>query len=186
MTLDLIEAHALIFGFVLIRTLGILLAFPIWSGKMPMQWKIGAAMLLSVLFTFSGLSLDVPRDLPMSAFVLGIMQEFLAGSLLGFSARLFLGAVMLAGQLAGFQMGLGIANVIDPITSQRGSLLAQFLNLCVLFLFLEMDGHLMAVRTVAKSFEWIPLLSAQVNVFLFSDQVLEGGREMFQVGFQLA
>ena len=83
-------------------------------------------------------------------------------------------------------MGLAIANVIDPATSAQYSMVAQWLNLLAVFVFLEMDGHLMAVRIVAKSFEWIPPFSAHFHASIFYDVVVQGGQEMFRLAFALA
>jgi flagellar biosynthetic protein FliR len=177
--------HVLTYGFVLIRIGAILFALPLWSGSLPVAWKLSAAVWLSVLFSFVVPVEILPAQLDLKGIVIGGMQEFLTGLLLGFLMRLFLAAVTLAGQLAGFQMGLAIANVIDPATSDRYTIVAQFLNLLALFVFLEMDGHLMAVGILAKSFEWLPPFSASITGEVFHDLVLSGGKEMFSLALQI-
>lgn len=177
--------HVLAYGFVLIRIGAILFALPLWSGSLPVAWKVSAAVWLSVLFSFVVPVEILPGQLDLKGIVIGGIQEFLTGALLGFLMRLFLAAVTLAGQLAGFQMGLAIANVIDPATSDRYTIVAQFLNLLALFVFLEMDGHLMAVGLLAKSFEWIPPFSASMTGEIFHDLVLSGGKEMFDLALRI-
>ncbi len=180
-----IMGHALAYGFVLIRITAILFALPMWSGRLPVAWKLTAALWLSILFGHIVPVEALPQNLTMKLIVIGGLKEFLTGALLGFLVRLFLAAITLAGQLAGFQMGLAIANVIDPATSDRYSIVAQLLNLLALFVFLEMDGHLMAVQVVAKSFEWIPPFSGAIRGEVFHDLVLSGGKTMFQVALQI-
>ncbi len=177
--------HVLAYGFVLIRIGAILFALPLWSGSLPVAWKLSAAVWLSVLFSFVVPVEILPGLLDLKGIVIGGMQEFLTGLLLGFLMRLFLAAVTLAGQLAGFQMGLAIANVIDPTTSDRYTIVAQFMNLLALFVFLEMDGHLMAVDLLAKSFEWLPPFSASVSGEVLHDLVLSGGKEMFDLALRI-
>lgn len=182
---DQIMGLALTYGFVLIRIGAILFALPLWSGSLPVAWKLSAAVWLSVLFSFV-VPVDIlPQELGLKVIVIGGIQEVLTGALLGFLLRLFLAAVTLAGQLAGFQMGLAIANVIDPATSDRYTIVAQMFNLLALFTFLEMDGHLMAVSLLAKSFEWLPPFSASVSGEICHDLVLSGGKEMFRLALKI-
>jgi len=182
---DLIMGHVLAYGFVLIRIGAILFAMPFWSGRLPLAWKLSAAVWLSVLFSFVVPAEILPQELGLKGIVIGGIQEVITGALLGFLIRLFLAAVTLAGQLAGFQMGLAIANVIDPATSDRYTIVAQMLNLLALFTFLEMDGHLMAVSLLAKSFEWLPPFSAAVSCEIFHDLVVGGGKEMFRLALKI-
>jgi flagellar biosynthesis protein FliR len=183
---DPIVGYALAYGFVLIRISAILFALPLWSGQLPVLWKLSVAVWLSVLFSFVVPLHGLPEQLTLKGIVIGGIQEFLTGALLGFLMRLFLAAVSLAGQLAGFQMGLAIATVIDPSTGDQHTIVAQLLNLLALFVFLEMDGHLMAVRVLAKSFEWIPPFSARVGGEAFYDVVRSGGEEMFVVALKIS
>ena len=148
---DPLMGHVLAYGFVLIRIMAILFALPLWSGRLPVAWKLSAAVWFSVLFSFVVPVEVLPETLSLKGVVSGGIQEFLTGVLLGFLVRLFLAAVTFAGQLVGFQMGLAIANVIDPATSDRYSIVAQMMNLLAMFVFLEMDGHLMAVSLLARS-----------------------------------
>jgi flagellar biosynthetic protein FliR len=183
--LDQLTGHALAYAFVLIRIGAILFAMPLWSGRVPVPWKLSAAIWLSVLFSYVvpvHASLDT---LGLEGIVVGGIREFLVGALLGFLVRLFLAAVTLAGQLAGFQMGLAIANVIDPATSDRYTIVAQLMNLLSLFVFLEMDGHLMGVRILAKSFEWFPPFTIAMSGETFYDLVLLGGGRMYQLALQI-
>ena len=126
-----------------------------------------------------------PRGPARNTRLEGYRDRGYTGALIGFLVRLFLAAVTLAGQLAGFQMGLAIANVIDPATSDRYTIIAQLLNLIAMFVFVEMDGHLMAVRVLATSFEWLPPFSAALGGEVFHDMVFSGGKEMFRLALQI-
>ena len=62
--------------------------------------------------------------------------EILLGLAIGFSVKLIFAGIQMAGQMAGFQMGMALANVMDPAQSQQIPLLAQFNNLVALLIFL--------------------------------------------------
>jgi len=163
-----------------------MLVMPFWSGSLPGIWKVLAAFWMSALFAFIVPPTIKFEEMSLHVLIIGGVMEFLIGALMGFIVNVFFGGIMLAGQLAGVQMGLGVANLLDPSTSERRSAIAQWMNLLALFLFLEMDGHLMAVRLVATSFEWIPPFSAEFSRFMFFDLVCESGRELFRTGLQIA
>ena len=93
-----------------------------------------------------------------AAVVLGMMAfETLVGFTLGLVAQLTFGAVQMAGQLAGIQMGIGLSNLIDPQTEEHITSLAQWQNLLALLIFLSIDGHHILIRAVADSFAVLPL-----------------------------
>jgi flagellar biosynthetic protein FliR len=183
---ELFEGRLLLYGLVLVRVTALLFALPLWSGRFPATWKAGAALWMAVLFSFCLPEPALPQDLSLRILVVGIFREVLAGAAMGFSVRMLLAAITLGGQLVGFQMGLGIANVMDPATSEQNSVIAQWLNLLALFLFLEADGHLIAVEAVAKSFAVVPPLFAHVPPSLFLDLVRTGGLDLFRAALELA
>jgi flagellar biosynthetic protein FliR len=184
--LEFVETHGWVFLFVLIRILAVVMVLPLWSGQLPGTFRLSAAVWLSVIFSFVVPAASIPQFSNPQTLVVGAAQEFFIGAVLGFFMRMLLAAITLGGQLAGFQMGLAIANVIDPATSAQYSIIAQWLNLLALFVFLEINGHLMAVKILARSFEWIPPFAANVHATLLHDLVVDGGGEMFRLALGLA
>jgi len=90
--------------------------------------------------------------------VLGMVGfETLIGFTIGLVSQLTFGAVQMAGQLAGIQMGVGLSNLIDPQTQEHITSLAQWQNLLALLVFLSIDGHHMLIRAIADSFTVLPL-----------------------------
>ncbi len=92
------------------------------------------------------------------AVVLGMIGfEAMIGFVIGLVAQFIFGAVQMAGQLAGIQMGIGLSNLIDPQTQDHITSLAQWENLLALLVFLSIDGHHILIRAVADSFRVLPL-----------------------------
>jgi flagellar biosynthetic protein FliR len=83
--------------------------------------------------------------------------ETMIGFTIGLVAQLTFGAVQMAGQLAGIQMGIGLSNLIDPQTQEHITSLAQWQNLLALLIFLSIDGHHMLIRALAESFQILPI-----------------------------
>ena len=88
--------------------------------------------------------------------VIGIISEILIGIIIGLSVRMLLEGIQLAGQLVGFQMGLSMANVIDPTTSEEVPLLSQLNNLIAVLIFLAINAHYWFLKALVESFHWSP------------------------------
>jgi flagellar biosynthetic protein FliR len=87
--------------------------------------------------------------------------------------------------MLGLQMGVSMANVMDPVGQQQLSVIAQFLNVIAFWLFLAVDGHHLAISAFLESFRWFPLAGAgpgpETGVL-----GVEMGRQMFRSALLLA
>jgi flagellar biosynthetic protein FliR len=151
--------------------------------SVPVFFRIGLTFVVSLLL-FPVLNLG-PLPVLADAFSLAIAAagEILLGVLAGMSIRLVFEGVQLAGQLMGYQMGMAIAEVIDPATEDQVALLAQFISLMATLIFLIINGHHGFIRTLVQSYELVPPLGFHVN-----GPVLEGmvrlSAEMFIIGLK--
>ena len=71
---------------------------------------------------------------------------------MGFAVEIVFTAFHMAGEFIGTQMGLGFATFYDPLNSAQTPVIAEFINLLALLLFLSMNGHLLYLATLAQSF----------------------------------
>ena len=157
MTLDIPLPAVETFIFVLLRMGALLLALPFLESRaVPAVFKFGLVFALSLLVMPLLQSAAVPVSIQPVAFVLIVVKEALIGIAIAISVRVLFAGVQLAGQLAGFQMSLAIANVIDPQTSAQVPLLAQFFDLVALLIFLLINAHHGVIRALVNSFERIP------------------------------
>jgi hypothetical protein len=63
----------------------------------------------------------------------------------------------------GFQIGLSMAQVYNPLEGEYSNPLGRLLNLTFLLVFLLIDGHHHILRALITSFEVVPLAGAQVG-----------------------
>ena len=78
--------------------------------------------------------------------------ELMIGFILGLSVKLIFAGVQLAGEFVGYQMGLAMANILDPESGMDTTLIAQFYYLVSLLIFLSIDGHHWFIRALFQSF----------------------------------
>ncbi len=86
-----------------------------------------------------------------------LLHEFLIGLALGLSITIIFAGVQIAGQIAGFQMGFAIANVIDPMTGVNAPITSNFLYIVAFLLFLTLDGHYILIKAMVESFSVVPI-----------------------------
>ena len=101
-------------------------------------------MMAMILFPFIP-NFTVFPDRP-DHYVLLIASEMLIGGVLGIIGRFLFGAVEFAGTVIGFQMGLAMANVLDPQSQEQISLVGRFESVTATLIYLAMDGHLIFIQ----------------------------------------
>ena len=140
-----------------LRTLAVFTSAPVFSSRaFPTRAKIALAFFVALatqasIPSTSIIGLNDPGALGAVAQQVGI------GLAIGFAIRLVFAAVELAGEVVGFQMGLNFAAFFDPTINAQSSAVARFFGQMVALLFLVMNGHLMVMMAVNRSFYAFPI-----------------------------
>lgn len=174
------------FLLVLARLGGLLGAAPLF-GHIFVPRRVRA--LLALLFAAS-----LAPGLPQAPEVEGVFglaglvaAEAAFGVLLGLMAQFIFAGVQLAGQLAGIQMGLGLANLVDPETSgHQITAVAEWEHVLALLTFLALDGHHLLVRGVVESFRVTPPGRLGLTVTGAIPGLLALAGEMFVIAVRVA
>jgi flagellar biosynthetic protein FliR len=157
-----------LFLFVLVRVAAILFSIPFLEARnIPFMIKASLVIAASLLIVPN---LNTPAQTMLNeplSLILGLTSEVAVGLIIGLTIQLLFTGVQLAGQMGGFQMGLAIANVVDPNSSLQIPLLAQFLNLFTMMLFLSLNIHHYFIKAMVEGFELIPPWGAHFNGDLF-------------------
>jgi flagellar biosynthetic protein FliR len=159
-----------LFFLVFLRTGAFLMAIPVLSGaSVPVIFRIGLCLAGSLLI-YPMVKLG-PLPVSTDVFTLAVSAagEVLLGLLAGMAIRLIFEGIQLAGEMAGHQMGLAIAEVVDPASEDQVAILSQFMSLLATLVFLILNGHHLLIRTLVASYEIVPPVGFQVN-----GPVLEG------------
>lgn len=155
-TLEPILAHLPAFGLVLARMAGLFVIAPLFGSELvPARVKVLLAM--SIGFCVYPLIPPQPVQLTWGNAVFVAGGEVMIGLVIGFGAALPLIAMQTAGQLMGQQLGLGIAEVLDPGSDETSETLGRLLFLVALMIFLLMDGHHALLSVLIGSFRRVPL-----------------------------
>ena len=88
---------------------------------------------------------------------LAILHETIVGLALGLALQLVFEAAMMAGELVSYGMGLGFAQLVDPLHGAAAPMLGQFYQVCAMLLFLSLGGLLQLAQLLADSFRLAPV-----------------------------
>ena len=88
--------------------------------------------------------------------ILAAAAEALVGLAIGFVLQIAFSAPMIASELIGGSMGIGFASSIDPQNGKSSPALGQFLSIMLTLLFLSVDGHLVLIDLLVKSYDVMP------------------------------
>lgn len=140
-----------------IRVLAVFTSAPVFSMRaIPMRAKIGLAFLVAVCAQ-AVLPEQPVIDLNGRGALGVVAQQIAVGLAIGFSVRLVFAAVELAGEVIGLQMGLNFASFFDPLANAQVSAVARFFGNMATLLFIVINGHLLILMAVVKSFERFPV-----------------------------
>jgi len=177
-------SQLLAFILVLVRVSGIIATAPVFgSSNIPPQIKVVLSLMLAlILYPFIPL-ITVYPDRP-DHYIMLIASEMLIGLVLGIIARFLFGAVEFAGTVIGFQMGLGMAMVFDPQSQEQISLVGRFENATATLIFLAMDGHLIVLQALVRSYSVLPPGGASISRPLV-ENLTELSASVFVIGLQI-
>jgi len=127
-------------------------------------------------------SFTIPIDfLP---FVLMIMKEVMVGLIIGLATNFLFIGLQMSGELIGIDMGFGIVNIIDPMTGEQVSLIAQFQYIVALLLFIIFNGHHFLLNALRSSFIAAPLGTAHFSG-LITAQIVRISADVFKIALQI-
>ncbi len=172
---------------VLARVGALIATTPLFSSTaVPGPIKIGLVGSITLLVVVTMGPAPHVAQLSSLGLAAAVLKELVVGGVMGLTILIIFGALALAGQLVGIQMGFAIASVVDPATYQQIGVLGQLLNLLGLSLFLIFDGHLMLIKALFESFHNVPLGLGDPQTGMIVSEIVNQGAQLFYVGLRIA
>ncbi len=168
-----------------VRISAMMMAAPVFGARMmPVRIRIILAFTISVLS--APLLPPVPAVDPISFDAAGIiLQQILIGVSMGFIVQMVFQALVVAGEAIANSMGLGFARMVDPANGVQVPVISQFFMVMATLLFVIMNGHLLLIQLVIRSFEIIPVGETGLSVPAFR-AIVGWAAEMFAGGLMVA
>jgi flagellar biosynthesis protein FliR len=135
------------------RVSGLMVFCPfLGSDAVPLPVKAALTLLLTILVH----PLHGPVELAVGSWAQVALGEAMIGLMLGLVANFLFEAALMAGQILGVQIGYSLANVFDPQTQADTPVLSEFHQMAALLIFLNLDVHHWLLRSLVRSFVYLP------------------------------
>ncbi|MDX1705767.1 flagellar biosynthetic protein FliR [Pseudidiomarina sp.] len=167
------------------RFSGVLLIAPVLShSSLPRQIKLGLALIFTVVI--SPLLPPLP-DVPLFSWEsFGIIvEQLLIGVAIGLVMQVVFAAIQAAGEFIGLQMGLAFATFFSPDSGANTMILSRLFYVFSMLMFLAIDGHLLLLEVLARSFIMLPIGTIGMNADAF-ELIARFGAVIFSAGILLA
>ncbi len=184
--MELMIEKLLGFVMVLTRISAFFLVVPVFSWQIiPARVKVAVVLLMAVFFsTITALPVYTGAVSVLEA-VLLIANEAIYGLALGLVVAIVFSAVKFSGRIVERQMGLAMAQVLDPLTGERSQPLGNLLEMIFILLFLSANGHHLFLLIISRSYEAFPVGSIP-TIPVLAGGIVKAGSTMLIAGLRLA
>lgn len=147
------ESTIYAFLLVFIRCSAMMLSAPVFSGStIPTQVRVFSCMAVAGSLT----AVLQPRVGPLPTSLAGLAisagGEAIAGVLIGSLMNLVMQAAQIAGSLIDLQIGLGLSQVLNPISGTSVTVVAQFKSMLAVVIFLTANAHHFMIQALVESY----------------------------------
>ena len=177
-----------IFLLIFIRLIGITLTSPIFSSSLiPPQVIVGLMFFMAIIiypFASVNLKIVVPKDLGQYALML--VNELFIGFSIGLFLTIIFTTFQLSGELFSYQMGLGISEVLDPLSEIEVPIVSQVFQIFGMLIFIAINGMEYEILVLRKSFEIVSYVDFTTKINDMLPQVIILFRDLFLISLQIA
>lgn len=184
--MDPVAAKLLLFMMVMTRISAFVLVVPVFSWKtIPVRIKSAIILLLTIFFVTVKPAPPAIYTDSIFQIILLLLSEATFGLAMGLVLALIFGAVKLSGRTTGRQMGLALANILDPLSGEQAQPIGMFLEIIFILLFLSANGHHLLLMTLSRSYD-VFAAGTIPSISQLTTSVAQAGSVMFLAALRLA
>ena len=139
-----------------IRISAFFLVSPLFANT-AVSLPIRIALMAGLTFALMGAVTPPSIEIMSPAGVIVIVREVIIGVSVGVIFQILFSAVAMAGEHIALSMGLGFASMMDPSNGTQSVVVAQFLNIMLILIFLVTEGHHVVLRQLFASYKVAPI-----------------------------
>lgn len=183
--MELMIGKLLGFALVLTRISAFFLVVPVFGWKtIPPRIKVAMTVLMAVFFSLIVPSAITAGQVSTVEAVLLMAYEATYGFALGLVAAVLFAPVRISGRIIERQMGLAMAEIMDPLTGDRSQPIGSLLEMIFVILFLSANGHHLLLSIISRSYEAFPVGRIPTMAVLAAG-VIKASSTMLLVGLKL-
>jgi len=150
--------NIILFIVVFTRLGGMMTSAPIFATyPIPMQiktWLIATISLIVFPIVLAKSGFQMPTSMPGLTVIL--LKEFMIGYIIGFIANIVFVGVEMAAEMLSIQMGISIAQALNPLTGDQSPVIGQAYTLLTAMVFIGLNAHQWLFSAIFQSFSSIP------------------------------
>ena len=164
-----------------IRLSAFLISSPfLGSRNIPLNVKIVFSMVISFFYFGYVSDLEISVNEIENLFII-VLIEAIIGVALGLTLTIWFSAATLAGEKMASSTGLGFSQMVDPETGGQTPVVSMILDLFLITIFLSLNGHLIAIDFLIKSFD-IYQINTELPPLSLVSLGIEAAGAMFYTG----
>lgn len=153
---NLIINNFSIYIYAFARIGGIIAFNPVFSRRnLPTMVKGGVILCLTLILAPSAAISG--GDVNELNLVISVFKELSVGALFGYVFSIYYYMIMLAGDIIDSQGGFSMAKTMDPSTQVQSAFAGNLLNYIFLMCFFTSGSHLVMIKIIESTFDFIPL-----------------------------
>lgn len=171
---------------IFLRIVSAMVASPVFSNKaLPVIPKLFIAFVIAYIVFLSIDTSQVKFDISVwSLFFFGF-KEIITGLIIGFMMNFVFYAISFAGHIIGFDMGLTIAEVFNPMEETNNNVVGEVIYVSALLIFFLINGHHYLIRGLAYSFSVVELGKFSVTASVY-DLLVKYSASIFIIAVKVA
>jgi len=155
---DILITSFIIVLLIFVRILSAFIAAPVYGhSSIPSVAKIFISFVIAYIIFSAVDTSSIIIEFNVWWFLINILKEVVTGLIIGFSLNLIFYGFNFAGTFIGFDMGLAMAQVLNPVEETTGNVIGQIIYFLALMIFFMIDGHHYLIRALTYSFTIVPL-----------------------------
>lgn len=137
------------------RTAGVTTASPVFNNKfIPGTVRVALTFLIALLILPGVQTVEGATE--GSGLMVAAVLELLTGLMIGFLSQLLFAVFQMAGALLDMDMGLAMAQTVDPVSNRAEPLVGAFFQSLGLTLYFALNAHHWLLRALADSYIAVP------------------------------
>ncbi len=171
---------------ILTRVSAFMVSAPIFNWKtVPVRVKIYIALFTTIFFAMILPGPVLPATGAGVYIIFLLVSEVVYGIAMGLTITFLYSAVKISARIAERQMGMAMAEVMDPFTGERSQPLGMIMEIIFILLLLSANAHHLFLMTVSKSFEAFP--PGQIpDISTLTMGIIETGSTMLLIALRLS
>jgi len=119
--------------------------------------KISIGIVVSYITFLTIDKSKITLDINLIPIAINVVKEILTGFVIGYMLNFVFYAISYSGTLIGYDMGLMMAETLNPMLNTNDNVLGQAIYYSAIMVFILINGHLHIISAIVASFNVIPI-----------------------------